>query len=66
MNVAVLELAGLLILVVIGVIVIALVGAFLFLLPAIVIAAIVWWITGNSLLTGVAFLAVALVSLVRR
>lgn len=66
MTVAVLELAGLLILVVIGVIVIALVGAFLFLLPAILIAAIVWWITGNSLLTGVAFLAVALVSLVRR
>lgn len=61
-----LEIAGLIALVIIGIIVIALVGAFLFLLPAILIAAIVWWLTGSNLLTGVAFLAVALVSLVKR
>lgn len=61
------ELVGLIVLVLIGVIVIALIGTFLFLLPAIIIAAIVWFITGgNNLLTGVAFLAVALVSLVKR
>lgn len=64
--VALLELAGLLVLVVVGVVVILLVGAFLFLLPAIVIAAIVWFISGNELLTGIAFLLVALISLVKR
>lgn len=63
---AALELGGLLALVVIGVIVVVLVGAFLFFLPAILVAAIVWFITGHELLTGVAFLAVALVSLAKR
>jgi hypothetical protein len=63
---AVLELAGLVILVIIGLLVITVIGAFLFLLPAIVIAAIVWFITGSEMLTGVAFLAVALLSLLKR
>jgi hypothetical protein len=60
------DLVGLLGLVVVGVIVIVLVGAFLFLLPAIVVAVIVWLITHDNLLTGIAFLAVALISLARR
>jgi hypothetical protein len=64
--VAALELAGLIALVIVGVIIILLIGAFLFLLPAILIAAIVWFITGSELLTGVAFLLVALISLVKR
>jgi hypothetical protein len=63
---AVLELGGLIALVVIGVIIIVVIGAFIFLLPAIVVAFIVWFITGNQLLTGVAFLAVALLSLAKR
>lgn len=66
MGMVALELAGLILLVIIGVIVVLLIGAFIFLLPAIVIAAVVWFITGNQLLTGVAFLAVALISLVKR
>lgn len=63
---ALVELLGLVALVVVGIIVIVLIGAFLFLLPAIVIAVIVWLITGSELLTGVAFLAVALISLAKR
>ena len=64
---AVLELLALLTLVVVGVVVIALIGAFLFLLPAFVIAGLTWWLSGgHELLTGVAFLAVALISLVKR
>jgi hypothetical protein len=60
------ELAGLIVLVIIGVVVVLLVGAFLFLLPALLVALVVWLITGNQLLTGVGFLAVALVSLAKR
>jgi hypothetical protein len=63
---ALLELAGLLLLVLVGIVVIVLIGAFLFLLPAFAVALIVWFITGNQLLTGVAFLAVALISLAKR
>lgn len=63
---AVLEIAGLIVLVLLGLIVLMMVGTFLFLLPAIVVAVIVWFITGSNLLTGVAFLAVALLSLIKR
>jgi hypothetical protein len=63
---AALELAGLIALVVLGLVVVLAIGAFLFLLPALVIAFVVWLITHNELLTGVAFLLVALVSLARR
>ncbi|MCA1814171.1 MAG: hypothetical protein LC624_09510 [Halobacteriales archaeon] len=63
---AVLELAGLVALVVLGLIVVLAIGAFLFLLPALVIAFVVWLLTHNELLTGVAFLLVALVSLTKR
>lgn len=42
------------------------VGALLFFLPAALLAGIVWFLTGNELYTGLAFLAVALLSLTRR
>lgn len=60
------ELAGLLVLVIVGIVIILVIGALIFLLPAFLIAFIVWLITHNELLTGVAFLAVALISLARR
>ena len=54
------------VLVLIGVIIIMMVGSLLFFLPAAVIAGVVWFLTGNELYVGVAFLAVAVLSLTRR
>jgi len=56
--------AGVLIL--IGVIIIMMVGALLFFLPAAVIAGVVWFLTGNELYAGLAFLAVSVLSLTRK
>jgi uncharacterized membrane protein YhhN len=44
------------VLVLIGVIIIMMVGALLFFLPAAVIAGAVWFLTGNELYAGLAFL----------
>jgi hypothetical protein len=57
---------GLGVLVLIGIIVIMIAGALLFFLPAAIIAGVVWFLTGNELYTGVAFLLIALLSLTRR
>jgi len=54
------------VLVLIGLIIIMVVGALLFLLPAAVIAGVVWFLTGNELYAGIAFLVIALISLTRR
>jgi hypothetical protein len=54
------------ILVLIGIIIIMVVGAMLFFLPAVVIAGVVWFLTGSDLYTGLAFLAIAILSLSRR
>jgi hypothetical protein len=54
------------VLVLIGVIIIMVVGALLFFLPAVVIAGLVWFLTGSELYTGLAFLAIAILSLTRR
>jgi hypothetical protein len=54
------------VMILIGIIIIMVVGALLFFLPAAVLAGIVWFLTGNELYTGLAFLAVALLSLTRR
>jgi hypothetical protein len=57
----------LLILVIIGLIVIVLIRLFLILIPAILVALLVYFLTGGDLFwTGVAFLIVALLSLVAR
>jgi hypothetical protein len=47
----------------IGSIIIWFVGAFIFFIPAIIVAGIVYFITGNDSLAGLAFLLVALSSL---
>ncbi len=54
------------VLVLIGVIIIMVAGALLFFLPAAIIAAVVWFLTGNELYTGIAFLVIAVLSLTRR
>jgi len=62
------DLALLLLLVIVGIVIIVLIAKILlFVLPAAIIAAIVWFLTGGSLFwAGVAFLVVAFISLLRR
>ena len=54
------------VLVFIGIIIIMVAGALLFFLPAAVIAGVVWFLTGNEIYTGLAFLVIALLSLTKR
>jgi hypothetical protein len=57
----------LIVLVIIGLIIIILIKLFLVLIPAIIVAAIVYFLTGGDLLwTGVAFLVVALLSILSK
>jgi hypothetical protein len=51
---------------IIGSIIIYVVGALIFFIPAGIISVIVWYVTGNETLTGLAFLIVALSSLTKR
>lgn len=61
------ELALLLLLLIIGIaIIILVVKILLFILPAAIIAAVVWLLTGSLFLAGVAFLAIAFISLLKR
>lgn len=64
---ATLSLTFLIILIIIGLIVIILIRLFLVLIPAIIVAAIVYFVTGGDLFwTGIAFVVVALLSLIAR
>jgi hypothetical protein len=57
----------LIILVIVGLIIIVLVKLFLVLIPAVLVAALVYFLTGGDLFwTGIAFVVVALLSLVAR
>lgn len=56
----------LIVLIIIGSIIIWVVGALIFFIPATVIAGVVYFITGNTDYAGVAFLVVALLSLAKR
>jgi hypothetical protein len=61
------DIAVLVLLLVIGlVIIIALAKVLLFVLPAAIIAIVVWFLTGSIFWAGVAFLVIALISLVMR
>ena len=61
-----LDLTFLIILVIIGLIVIILIRLFLVLIPAIIVAIIVWFLTGDLFWTGIAFLVVALLSILAK
>jgi len=64
---ALFEIVLLLILLVIGlIIIIVVVKALLFFLPAAIIALVVWFLTESWFLVGIAFLAIAFISVVRR
>jgi hypothetical protein len=57
----------LLVLVIIGLIIIVLIKLFLVLIPAIIVAIIVWFLTGGDLFwTGIAFLVVAALSVLAK
>jgi len=56
----------LIVLVVIGLIIIILIKLFLVLIPAIIVAAMVYFVTGDLFWTGVAFLVVALLSILSK
>lgn len=54
------------VLVLIGIVIIMMVGALLFLLPAAVVAWVVWFLTGSELYAAAAFLVIALLSLTKK
>jgi vacuolar-type H+-ATPase subunit I/STV1 len=49
-----------------GVIVIMLIGALIFLLPAAILALVVWFLTGSMFWAGVVFLVIAVISLLKK
>jgi len=57
---------ALFILVIIGAIIIMIVGALIFFLPAVIVAGAVWWLTGSEFWAGMAFLMIAVISLLKR
>lgn len=61
-----LSIFALIILIIIGIAIILIIKAFLFLIPAAIVAFAVWYITGDNYLTGIAFLVIAAISLIRR
>lgn len=54
---------GIILLVLGALIILVLVAAALVMLPAILVAALIWFITGSFFLAGIAFLAVAVISI---
>jgi hypothetical protein len=60
------DITFLIILIIIGLVIIILIKLFLVLIPAIIVAAIVWFLTGDLFWTGVAFLVVALLSILSK
>ncbi len=61
------DLALLILLVIIGIIIIVIIAKIiLFILPAAIVALVVWFLFGNIFWAGIAFLVVAFISLLRR
>ncbi len=61
------DLTALIVLVIIGLIIIVLIKLFLVLIPAILVAIVVWFLTGGNLFwTGIAFLVVAALSILAK
>jgi membrane protein YdbS with pleckstrin-like domain len=61
-----LDLTALVILVIIGLIIIILIKLFLVLIPAILVAIVVYFLTGDLFWTGIAFLVVAALSILSK
>ncbi|MHB1868343.1 MAG: hypothetical protein ACYCPP_05295 [Nitrososphaerales archaeon] len=56
-------LVGLIVLIIGILIIVLVIGALIIFLPAIIVAAVVWFLTGSLLLAGIAFLIVAVISI---
>jgi hypothetical protein len=52
--------------IIIGIIIIWVVGALIFFIPATVIAGVVWFLTGNPDYAGLAFLLIAVLSILKK
>jgi len=61
-----LDLTALIVLIIIGIIIVVLIKLFLVLIPAILVAVVVYFLTGDLLWTGIAFLIVAALSLLSK
>lgn len=57
---------ALVLLILLGIVIILVIKTFLFLLPAAVVAFAIWYITGDNYLTGIAFLIIAAISLIKK
>jgi hypothetical protein len=57
---------GLLVMVIIGSIIIWLIGTLVFFIPAVIVSGVVWFITGNPDYTGLAFLIIAALSILKK
>ena len=55
-----------LVLIIIGVIIVVLIGLFIIFLPAILLAAVVWLLTGSIFWAGIVFLIIAALSLFKK
>jgi hypothetical protein len=60
------DIGFLIVLVIIGLIIIVLIRLFLVLIPAILVAIVVWFLTGDLFWTGIAFLVVAALSILAK
>jgi len=60
------EILGLLALIIVGIIIILLIRLILILIPATIVAFIVWLLTGSGWWAGVAFLIIAALSILRK
>jgi hypothetical protein len=60
------DIGFLIVLIIIGLVIIILIKLFLVLIPAIIVAAIVYFLTGDLFWTGIAFVVVALISIVAK
>jgi hypothetical protein len=60
------DIVFLVVLVIIGLIIVILIKLFLVLIPAILVAVVVWFLTGDLFWTGIAFLVVAALSILSK
>jgi hypothetical protein len=60
------DIAGLIMLIIIGIIIIFIIRLLLMLIPAALVAIVVWFITGSVWLAGIAFLLIAALSILKK
>ena len=61
-----LVIGSLIVLVLIGLVIIVIIRTFILILPALIVAGVVWWLTKSEVLAGFSFLLIALIAFARR